>query len=559
MFVYTPFVWPLIIATILCVVIAWYVQRYPETPASRPFIIMMLVGAAWTFLYGFSIITVWYPLRLLLSIVMYVPSRLMAPAILYFALEYSGKEHWITRRTIALVLIIPIISILASFTSPWHQLFRYNFYLDTSSSSIPILHYSSGPLFTLSNIFNAIVIFTSLFLMLLSLRDRALKPASTLILIAGIFIPIVVEILFTNDITPIRGYNFAASTIVFTGAAYLFALLKYQLFGFVPIARSTVLEHITDLVVVIDIQRQLVDCNPPAIEALGLNPVHYVGIPLDHLIDPWKSVIYEELEKGPGQRERRIDTSQEKDSCIYDVTVRIIKDRRNRVLGTLFLFHDVTALRASEEQVRCLLEEKELLLREVHHRIKNNLSVISSILSLQSESLVSNEHAKTALLEARSRVQSMALLYNNQYSSIGNGSLPLNEYLEPLIDRLFSMYPVAPYVQLYKNIAPILLNGKILFALGLMVNELLTNALKYAYDPGEHGVIKISTQQMDNHLEISVIDFGNKFTTVSEEQKRRGLGLQLVELMARQIGARFELHTDGKTAAYIVVPLDDKA
>jgi hypothetical protein len=153
MFVYTPYIWPLIIATVLCIVIAFYVQKYPETPASRPFIYMMWVGAGWTALYGLSIITVWYPLRLFLSMAMYIPSRLMAPAILYLAVEYSGKERWINTRNVVLVLLIPIIAIIASMTSPWHHLFRYNFRLDTSGP-VPILFYSPGPIFTLSNIYN---------------------------------------------------------------------------------------------------------------------------------------------------------------------------------------------------------------------------------------------------------------------------------------------------------------------------------------------------------------------------------------------------------------------
>ncbi|WP_304222443.1 sensor histidine kinase [Gracilinema caldarium] len=541
MFVYTPYIWPLIIATVLCIVIALYVQKYPETPASRPFIYMMWVGAGWTFLYGLSIITVWYPLRLFLSMAMYIPSRLMAPAILYMALEYSGKERWITTRNVVLVLSIPIISIIASMTSPWHRLFRYDFALDTSGV-IPILYYTVGPIFTLSNIYNAIVILSSLLIMFFSLRDRALKPQSTMLLIIGILIPILVEILFTNNITPIKGYNFAASTIVFTGGAYLVALMKYRLFGFMPIARSTVLEHISDLVVVFDNQAQIVDCNPAALQAIGLNSQNYVGIPNDFLPAPWKDFFDAQAKLGSGQRD--VELTVQGENKVFDLSVKKIADSRSRILGTLFLLHDITSLRSSERKVQQLLEEKNLLLREVHHRVKNNMSVIASILSLQSET-VQDEAAKAALLEARNRVQSMSVLYDRLYRSDGANEMPLSDYLSPLIDKLVAMFPSDPFIKVEKCLEPIVLNARILFSLGIIVNELLTNAFKYAFKSGETGFIRISAEKNGSLVTVQVIDSGGRYPDESTGQGPLGFGLQVVQLMAKQIGANFMIKRTG--------------
>ncbi|MCA1950823.1 MAG: PAS domain-containing protein [Treponema sp.] len=541
MFVYTPYIWPLIIATVLCIIIALYVQKYPETPASRPFILMMWVGAGWIALYGLSIITVWYPLRLFLSMAMYIPSRLMAPAILYMALEYSGKERWITLRNVILVLSIPIISIIASMTSPWHHLFRYNFTLDTSGV-IPILYYTTGPIFTLSNIYNAVVILSSLLIMFISLRDRALKPQSTILLIIGILIPILVEILFTNNITPIKGYNFAASTIVFTGGAYLVALMKYRLFGFVPIARSTVLEHISDLVVVFDNQAQIVDCNPAALQAIGLNPHNYVGVPNDFLPTPWKDFFDAQAKLGSGQRD--VELTIQGENKVFDLSVKKIADSRSRILGTLFLLHDITSLRASEKKVQQLLEEKNLLLREVHHRVKNNMSVIAGLLSLQSD-IVQDGAAKAALLEARNRVQSMSVLYDLLYRSDGANEMPLNDYLSPLIDKLVAMFPSDPYIKVEKCLEPIVLNARILFSLGIIVNELLTNAFKYAFKAGETGTIRISAEKNGLDVTILVIDSGGKYPEPSDKQTPTGFGLQVVQLMAKQIGANFTIKRAG--------------
>lgn len=554
MFIYTPYIWPLIIAMGLCIVIALYVQKYPETPASRPFVYMMWVGAGWIAIYSLSIITIWYPLRLFLSMAMYIPSRLMAPAILYLALEYSGKERWINTKNVLLILLIPIISIIASMTSPWHNLFRYNFNLDTSGP-IPILFYTPGPLFTLSTIYNAIVILGSLLIMFFSLRDRALKPQSTLLLIIGILIPLIVEILFTMNITPIRGYNFAASTIVFTGAAYLIALMKYRFLGFVPIARSTVLEHISDFVIVFDNQSQIVDCNPAALLLIGLNPKNYVGIPNDFLPEQWKHFFNTQANLGPGQRDVELIMNSER--RIFDLAVKHIEDSRSRILGTLFLLHDITGLRASEQRIQQLLEEKNLLLREVHHRIKNNMSVIASLLSLQSDT-VQEASAKTALREARNRVQSMSILYDKLYRSDGANEMPVDEYLHPLIDKLIDMFPVAPYIMVVRELEPIILNARLLFSLGIIVNELLTNAFKYAFEPGESGTVRITAAAQGTLVTVKVIDSGGRFPVDPGNPPTVGFGLQVVQLMAKQIKANFEIRSIGtetkETLAQLIFP-----
>jgi PAS domain S-box-containing protein len=472
---------------------------------------------------------------------MYIPSRLMAPAILYLAVEYSGKERWINTRNVVLVLLIPIIAIIASMTSPWHHLFRYNFRLDTSGP-VPILFYSPGPIFTLSNIYNSIVILGSLLVMFFSLRDRALKPQSTILLIIGILIPIIVEILFTNNITPIKGYNFAASTIVFTGGAYLIALMKYRLFGFVPIARSTVLEHISDYVIVFDNQAQIVDCNPAALQAIGLNPKNYVGIPNDFLPEQWRDFFNAQVDTGPGQRDVELIVNGEK--RVFDLTVKKIEDSRSRILGTLFLLHDITGLRASEQRVQQLLEEKTLLLREVHHRIKNNMSVIASLLSLQADS-VQEQSAKTALLEARNRVQSMSVLYDRLYRSDGANEMPLDEYLSPLIDKLVAMFPVDPYVKIEKKLDSIILNARLLFSLGIIVNELLTNAFKYAFKPGETGIVQVTAELQGDHVAVKVLDSGGRYPDDPGAAPSVGFGLQVVQLMTKQMGANFKIQTIG--------------
>ncbi len=374
--------------------------------------------------------------------------------------------------------------------------------------------------------------------MLLTIRDRSLKPIATILLIVGIFIPVIVEILFTLGITPIQGYNFAASTIVITGVSYLLAILRYRLFSFVPIARSRVMENISDLVVVIDTHGQLVDCNPPALHLIGLGSASFAGTPLELLPPLWQEVIQTGVRDGEGKREVTLPTKE--GNRTFDLTVRTLRDGRNKTLGYLFLFHDITELRASEQKVARLLEEKNLLLQEVHHRIKNNMSVIASILSLQAET-VQEEGARQALLEARGRVQSMMHLYERLYRSTTFDNVSVYDYLSPLIDKLVQSFNKSSRIVIEKIITPVQMSARFLFYVGIIVNELVTNALKYAFPQGETGKILIKCTLEDNMLDILVEDTGATFPSNVEEVLTTGFGLQVVRLMARQMGCQFSV------------------
>ncbi len=541
--VYTPYIWPLVIAAFLCAKIALYVRRYPDSPAALPFMWMMWLGVGWTLIYALSIMTVWYVPRLLLSMLMYVPTRLLTPAIFVLAVEYTGHDRWLSCKTWILLLTIPLVSIVASLTSPWHRLFRYDFTLD-NTGVFSVLHYQGGILYAISSIYNLFLVLAALVLFLISLVDRALNRKTTLLLFIGILIPITVDTLFNFKITPIKGYSFAPSTIVFTGLAYLIALMKYRLFSFAPIARSTVFDNISDIAVVFDTHGRIIDYNNSAQTYLNLVPENSIGQDVTALPSEWKDVFKDHFQLSGGRKEISVNLSEQKKT--YDLSVSPIKSYRGIRLGFLFLLHDITELRASEERIKELLEEKELLLREVHHRIKNNMSVISSLLSLQSETL-SDEKARTALLEARSRLNSMMVLYDKLYRSDGIGALSASEYLSPLIDKIVGTQEMTFPVEIKKDMEPVVLGARVLFSLGIMVNELIVNAIKHAFPGGHRGTITVGVKNLDKRVRVWVEDDGGNFPQNGDPSVTKGFGLQVVRLMAQQLSADFSVQTGQQT------------
>jgi len=542
---YTPYVWSLVAAAILCASIALYARRYPEAPAVVPFVRMMWLGVAWTLIYSISILTVWYPARLALSMLFYLPARLIPPAVLAFAIEYTGHEKWLSRRNTAIGLAIPLIAIVASLTSPWHHLFRFDFILDTAGP-ISILHYRAGIIYIVSSVYQSLMVLAALALFLSSLRDRALQPKNTLLLFVGIFVPILVETLFDFGITPISGYNFAPSTIVVAGASYLLALMRYELFSFARIARSTVFDNIADIALVFDTHFRIIDFSRSARESLGLDPNRSRGMSLERLSPGWRAFFEANSRASESDERREVSLPAELGSRIYDLSISRIKDFRGKAVGYLFLLHDITELRTSEERIRQLLKDKELLLREVHHRIKNNMSVISSLLSLQSET-VSDGQARRALLDARSRVHSMMVLYDRLYRSDGLGELSIAEYLSQLIDQVIATFGISSKVEVKKDFDDIAIGVRTLFAIGIIVNELITNAIKHAFPEQSKGSLTIGVKRTGQTILLWVEDDGGRFPEDKDGVLARGFGLQVVQLMARQIAAEFSVETDART------------
>ena len=175
------------------------------------------------------------------------------------------------------------------------------------------------------------------------------------------------------------------------------------------------------------------------------------------------------------------------------------------LLGILLLYRRV---RSQNQIIQKNLREKETLLKEIHHRVKNNLQVIASLLRIQSRS-ISDEKAREAIRESRSRVRSMAIIHEDLYREDDLSGVSIQTYLKKLAGDIFRVYNVAPdRITLNTEIDPIRLDVDTVIPIGLIVNELITNALKHAF-PGERsGTIQLSLREQEKELLLQVSDDG---------------------------------------------------
>ncbi|XDD45659.1 histidine kinase dimerization/phosphoacceptor domain -containing protein [Leptospira sp. WS39.C2] len=216
------------------------------------------------------------------------------------------------------------------------------------------------------------------------------------------------------------------------------------------------------------------------------------------------------------------------------------------------IVHDVTERKIAEEKVNALLSEKEMILREVHHRIKNNMTILNNLLELQANSQ-ENEAIRQSLKEATSRIKTMSLLYDKLYSGKFNQNLFLKEYLDPLSNEIISLFPYP--VKLNSEIQNIKLNPEQLQAIGIITNELLTNSLKYARNTSHELEIQIKVWSEDGYFHLLICDNGSGFHLNQTSSENNGFGLSLVTMLTKQIKGELSFNGDSGASYRFKIPL----
>jgi PAS domain S-box-containing protein len=203
----------------------------------------------------------------------------------------------------------------------------------------------------------------------------------------------------------------------------------------------------------------------------------------------------------------------------------------------------------AEAQIKAQLQEKDVLLKEVHHRVKNNMQVISSLLNLQSRR-VKDPSVFEMFKESQRRIRSMALIHERLYQSSDLSRIEFSEYISNLATHLFHSYQVdAHRIQLKLETEKVHLNINTAIPCGLIVNELVSNALKHAFPDGRNGQLEIGLQQVpgDGYV-LQVIDDGVGFPEGLDFRKTETLGMQIISTLVEQIDGRLELNREKGSA-----------
>ena len=231
-------------------------------------------------------------------------------------------------------------------------------------------------------------------------------------------------------------------------------------------------------------------------------------------------------------------------------------DRARQVIGTIGISRDITKRKRAEDQIIASLKEKELLLKEIHHRVKNNLQIISSLLNLQAVKLkVENPNIADKILETQSRVKSMALIHEKLYQSYDFAKIHFNEYINSLAMYLIQSFNI-PTDKIYINVSGGDMQVGIDTAIpcGLIVNELITNALKHAFPDKRTGKIDVEILPGQEVCKFVICDNGIGLPQDFDFRNSESLGLQLVNTLVEQLEGEITLDRSQGTKFIIEFP-----
>lgn len=195
--------------------------------------------------------------------------------------------------------------------------------------------------------------------------------------------------------------------------------------------------------------------------------------------------------------------------------------------------HDVTERKQAEAQLRASLEEKEVLLKEIHHRVKNNLQVVSSLLKLQAEA-IQDPQVAGFFQESRDRVRAMGLLHERLYQSENLAHIDLEDYVRGLVIHLSRSYSLRE-VKIQVAVDNLTLDIERAVPFGLIINELVSNSLKHAFEPGQPLEVRVIVERQDDALALRVSDNGVGLPDELDLDHLHSMGLQLVKSLCTQL------------------------
>lgn len=203
--------------------------------------------------------------------------------------------------------------------------------------------------------------------------------------------------------------------------------------------------------------------------------------------------------------------------------------------------NELEELKKSKIELQNALKEKEMLLKEIHHRVKNNLMIISNLLELQSY-YVRDKADLNVFRESKTRADSMALIHERLYQSTDLKSIDIGDYIRNLAADIFDTYVIDPdQINLMVHVDDIRLDTNTAIPLGLIINELLTNSLKYAFPNDKKGKITIELNKNDDKFTLIIKDDGIGFPSDLDYKNTETLGLELVNSLTQQVNGNMEL------------------
>ena len=545
---------PSLLAGIISLTVAFSLWPRRSSHGAKTLMIMLTAAAEWALLGAFHRASPDLSTKILLAKIQYLGVVTVTPVLLVFVFQYTGRERWVTGRNLALLALLPMVTLILVWTNEAHHLIWTQVRLDLSGAS-PIGVYSHGPWFWAYASFHYLLLLVGTVLLIRTfIRSPRLYRMQVLVMLIGMGAPWLANFLYLAKLSPWPSLDLTPVSFNLTGLVLAWGLFRFRISDLVPVARETVLENMPDGVFVLDVKDRVVGLNPAAQRIVGRPASDVIGKPAADVVSGRPDLIerfgqareaQSEIVLGEGDNQRN-----------YDLRISPLEDGRGRFIGRLVTMRDFTHRKQMDETIRKSLQEKELLMQEIHHRVKNNMAVISSLLNIQANR-VEDQQVREALKESQNRIKAMAIIHETIYRSENLMELNLQDYIERLVRNVLSIFRGGPAGVAFKVEAQgVSLEMDQAVPCGLIINELITNALKYAFPDRDEGEVHISARYTPgDQIELEVRDNGVGLPADMDVEESKTLGMRLVSLLVGQLGGVLEIMSDRGAKIMIRWPL----
>jgi PAS domain S-box-containing protein len=513
----------------------WVVSKFPQRQIARVYTLLCLLGSIWAFSLfqvsiGSSAADVWIALGLVWLLVF--------PAQLHFVFLYSEENLTLPRQFLILLAYFSTLVIVWLRSDPrtfYSGLYALPLVLAIGSIYVAAAAYKRGS------------------------PNR--KREQELFILWGIMVGLLLSLgLIVGQLFRLAiDYPFTLLLVVET-VFIAVALVRHELIQLTPFtAVESIMSTLTDAVILTTNGGMIVTANRAALDILGYREVELVDQPVGQVVGQvWKGDFL------PGEDDFGIEMAliaKDKSRIPVTLSTSVVSEGISSPEGIVFVARDLTKRVHAQEQLLGALKEKEILVKETHHRVKNNLQVISSLLSLQTDFIIDRE-AKRVLEESKDRVYSMAVVHELLYQSQDLREIDFKDYTTRLVEQVIFSHNVNPdRVTMHVNVADLSLDLDTASYIGLAINELLVNALVHGF-PGERaGEIWLSlVTTEEGQYVLAVTDNGVGLPPGFNLSEADSLGLQLVSMIADQLGSELVITQEvGTTFSLTFDRLDENS
>ncbi len=373
------FIAGLLLSAIIAAFLGWIAYKRRKIPGATPFLFFAATAGIWALAQAFEVIAIDQSIKLFWAQVEYLGIAGIGVAWLIFTLDYTRQQRWISKWFLAILLVIPTITVILAWTNNWHHLLWTRITPNSNSAGF-IYIFEHGAWYWVHTFYTYLTLLAGMSLLLwVIVRSPQLYRKQVGGLLAGIAVPIVYNIFYLLGISPMEGMDLTPVTFILAGAIFSFNIFYLRLFDLVPVARAVLVEHVVDGVVVLDSQNRVVDLNPAALELLQHSTEALLGQPADIVFATWPNLLERlyvstdtQVEIEHSSQKNLDDLSLERRDALYqrdriteggglryyEVHITPLYDR-TRISGRLLILRDITDRKLAEQgehQQRALAE-----------------------------------------------------------------------------------------------------------------------------------------------------------------------------------------------------------